>query len=107
METVAEPPDMPPHAQREEEFQQEEPTFVHARPTRESRRERRSYRNRFEALPPEPPSVNAPVGAWTVIETVARWWLLIFLAAIAGMLAGYFFGKQYFQTGYVATVEIM
>src|SRR5437773_5474147 len=106
METVVEPPVMPPHAQQEEEYQQEEPTFVHARPTQGGRRARRGYRARFEP-PPEGPSVNAPVGAWTVIETVARWWYWIFIAALAGMLAGYFFGRKFFETGYIATAEIM
>src|SRR3954469_20575677 len=105
METVVEPPVMPPHAQQEEEYQQEDPTFVHARPTQERRRPRRGYRSRHE--PPPEPSVNAPVGAWTVIETVARWWYWIFIAGLAGMLAGYFLGRKVFETGYIATVEIM
>ena len=105
METVAEPPEMPGQA-KYQEYAEEDATFVHARPAGERRRFRR-YREPIEPPPQPPPSVNAPVGAWTVIETIARWWYWLMLAAIAGMLAGYFFGKKFFETGYIASVEIM
>src|SRR5688572_5973143 len=106
MQTVAEPPTMHTHAKRREYEQPraEEPTFVHARPAEERRRRRSGYYASPE-LPP--PSVNAPVGAWTVIETVARSWYWIFLAGILGMLGGYFFGQTFFQTGYIAFAELM
>src|SRR5204863_7733211 len=89
------------------EYAEEEPSFVHARPAGERRRSRRTHREPIEPPPQQPSSANAPVGAWTVIETVARWWYWLLLAGIAGMLVGYFFGKQFFETGYIASVEIM
>ena len=97
---------MPTHAQRQDEYQREDTTYVHARPSEERSRRRRSYRAPIDPAPP-PPSVNAPVGAWTVIETVARWWYWIVLAGIVGLLGGYFFGQRFFQTGFVASVELM
>jgi protein involved in polysaccharide export with SLBB domain/capsular polysaccharide biosynthesis protein len=91
-----------------QEFDQEDPTFVHARPADERRYGRRRYRGRIEPPPPhQQPSINAPVGAWTFIETVARWWYWLFLVAILGMLAGYFLGQQIFQTGFIAYAELM
>src|SRR5436190_13076057 len=105
METVIDPPVMPGQA-KYREYAEEEPSFVHARPAGERRRSRRSHREPIEPPPQQPSSANAPVGAWTVIETVARWWYWLLLAGIAGMLMGYFFGKQFFETGYIASVEI-
>lgn len=106
METLVDTPEEPMRAKyREHEESGEGPTFVHARPAEERWRRRTRYQPAPEA--PPPPSVNAPVGAWTVIETVARSWYWIFLAGILGLLAGYFFGQKFFQTGFVAWVELM
>src|SRR5262245_18796316 len=107
METVTELPNMSAHANRREyeESGEDEPTFVHARPVDERRRRRSHYRRSDPST--SAPSVNAPVGAWTVIETVVRSWYWIFLAGILGMLGGYFFGQNYFQTGFLASVELM
>lgn len=106
METVVEPPEMPGQT-KYREYAEEEPTFVHARPAGERRRFRRFYREPVEPPQPPPSSVNAPVGAWTIIETVARWWFWLLLAGIIGMLAGYFGGNKFFETGYIASVELM
>lgn len=97
---------MQTHGKRREyeEPRREGPTFVHARPAEERRRRRSGYYGPSE---PPSPSVNAPVGAWTVIETVARSWYWIFLAGILGMLGGYFFGQTFFQTGFIAFAELM
>jgi protein involved in polysaccharide export with SLBB domain/capsular polysaccharide biosynthesis protein len=87
-------------------YAEDDPTFVHARPADERRRRYRSYRTPLEP-PPQQPSVNAPVGAWTVIEIVARWWYWIFLAGIVGILGGYFFGQKFFETGFIAYAELL
>src|SRR5689334_3414147 len=108
METVVEPPPEMRGETKYREHTEEEPTFVHARPAGGWRRNRRSYRDREPGdTPPPPPSVNAPVGAWTVIETVARWWFWLIIMAILGAAAGWFAGQKFFQTGFVASVEIM
>ena len=94
---------MPPHTKYRESFveDEEDPTFVHTR---------ESYRPRYTRRRPEPapsPSVNAPVGAWTVAEILLRLWYWIVLAAVMGTLVGFLGGTYLFKTGYVGSVEMI
>lgn len=96
---------MPPNAKYREmyaEDEEEDPTFIH---TREAERPR--YTRRRAASAPPPPSVNAPVGAWTVAEILLRFWYWIVLAGFLGVLGGYFGGTYLFKSGYVASVELI
>jgi protein involved in polysaccharide export with SLBB domain/capsular polysaccharide biosynthesis protein len=98
---------MPPNAKHRETYaedEEEDPTFIHTRET-----ERPRYTRRRPASPSAlpPPSVNAPVGAWTVAEILLRFWYWIVLAAFLGMLGGYFGGTYLFKSGYVASAELI
>ncbi len=94
---------MPPHATYRETFTEDEgdPTFINAREV-----ERPRYARRRPGPPPGP-SINAPVGAWTIIEILLRLWYWIILAAFLGLVGGYFAGTHFFKGGYVASVEMM
>ena len=93
---------MPPHT-KYRDFPDEEvdPTFVR---TREVERARYARRPMYGA---PPPSVNAPVGAWTALEVVLRLWYWILLTGFLGTVGGYFAGTHFFKSGYVASVEMM
>src|SRR5690242_4210805 len=96
---------MPPNAKYRETYAEDDddPTFIH---TREAERPRYT-RRRVAPSPPPRPSIDAPVGAWTVAEILLRFWYWIVLAGFLGMLGGYFGGTYLFKSGYVASAELI